>query len=249
MSTYKNGKIPDHLLIRRGDFLLTAGTWAKFDDLVERVKNRTGVTLRISTGSTVATRGAGAFRTYTMQVLVKAYWTARGKSRMAAYPGTSSHGGEYKGADALAIDITNYSQIPLHVFFEEGRNAGFQMGYFDGRNGRPYEPWHIIDRNPYRAVPKPAGGNAKPIIIPAPEPEEEDDDMKIFGYKKSADGNRTWYVEFNSTSGYWHEWVSNDLEYIRSYADKWTPNGIPLLTEKDRDSRKAECDRISGRAG
>jgi hypothetical protein len=156
MSTYPNGKIPDRLLIRRGDFLLTAGTWAKFDDLVARVKRRTGVTLRISTGSTVATKGAGAFRTYAMQVDVKKYWTARGQSRMAAAPGYSSHGGEYKGDDALAIDITNYSQIPLSVFFEEGRAAGFQMGYFDG-NGKPYEPWHIIDRDPYRTSSSPAG--------------------------------------------------------------------------------------------
>lgn len=248
MSTYKNGKIPDHLLIRRGDFLLTAGTWAKFDDLVERVKNRTGVTLRISTGSTVATRGAGAFRTYTMQVLVKAYWTIRGKSRMAAYPGTSSHGGEYKGADALAIDITNYGQVPLHVFFEEGRNAGFQMGYFDGRNGRPYEPWHIIDRNPYRAVPKPAGGNAKPIIIPAPEPEEEDDNMRILGYKNPTDG-RTWYAQFDTTSGFWSEFVTNDAGYARDIGAKWTADGIPLVSEGHRNDLKAECDRISGRAG
>lgn len=152
MSTYRNGQIPGHLLIRRGDFLLTAGTWAKFDDLVRRVQKRRGVTLRISTGSTVATKGAGAYRTYQMQVLVKQYWTDRGQSRMAAAPGTSSHGGEWKGADALAIDITNYTAIPLAIFFEEARAAGFQVGYFDGRDGRPYEPWHIIDRDPYRHV-------------------------------------------------------------------------------------------------
>src|SRR5690606_5063242 len=115
----------------------------------------------------------------------------RGKSRMAAYPGTSSHGGEYKGADALAIDITNYSQVPLHVFFEEGRNAGFQMGYFDGREGRPYEPWHIIDRNPYRAVGSTAGGNATPIIVPAPEPEEEDDMNKCI-IIKNTEGTVEW---------------------------------------------------------
>lgn len=176
MSTYPNGKIPDHLLIRRGDFLLTAGTWAKFDDLVARVKKRTGVTLRISTGSTPITRGAGAFRTYAVQVLVKAYWVARGQGKMAATPGTSSHGGEFKGRDALAIDINNYTQIPLSVFFEEGRKAGFEMGYFDGRNGRPYEPWHIIDRDPYRRV-TPAGGNSKPVPKPEPTQSEEDETM------------------------------------------------------------------------
>lgn len=218
MSTYKNGKIPDHLLIRRGDFLLTAGTWAKFDDLVERVKNRTGVTLRISTGSTVATRGAGAFRTYTMQVLVKAYWTVRGKSRMAAYPGTSSHGGEYKGADALAIDITNYGQVPLHVFFEEGRNAGFQMGYFDGKNGKPYEPWHIIDRNPYRKVPSTAGGNAKPIIIPA-VPEEEDEPMK-YGqiHTTRPDGKMLRRALYAPGTAYFAYWDANDAGLANALA-------------------------------
>lgn len=221
MSTYPNGKIPDHLLIRRGDFLLTAGTWAKFDDLVARVKRREDVTLRISTGSIPATRGAGAFRTYKMQVLVKAYWTLRGKSHMAAYPGTSSHGGEFNGVDALAIDITNYSQIPLHVFFEEGRAAGFQMGYFDGRNGRPYEPWHIIDRDPYRKVTAPAAEKNDPI--PA-EPEEEEDDMSRNIMYKTIEKGAKYPIRVgvtNDTSGLWLEFVDNQAGTMNTLAARY----------------------------
>src|SRR5690606_12616384 len=60
-----------------------------------------------------------------------------------------------------------------------------------GREGRPYEPWHIIDRNPYRAVGSTAGGNATPIIVPAPEPEEEDDMNKCI-IIKNTEGTVEW---------------------------------------------------------
>lgn len=183
MPTYPNGKIPDRLLVRRGDFLLTAGTWAKFDDFSSRIKRRTGVTLTIPSGSFPGGRGEGAFRTYAMQVAVKNYWVSKGQGRMAAAPGYSSHGGEFNGQDALAIDIDNYARVPLSIFFEEGRAAGFQMGYFDGRGGRPYEPWHIIDRDPYRVVAGTAGSGAS---TPAQTPVQEDDMRTI----KSP--NRPW---------------------------------------------------------
>src|SRR5690606_29638544 len=51
------------------------------------------------------------------------------------------------------------------------------------------EPWHYDIPDIFRTPPAtPAGGNATPIIIPAPEPEEEDDNMRILGYKNPADG-------------------------------------------------------------
>lgn len=237
MSTYPNGKIPSHLLIRRGDFLLTAGTWAKFDVLVAAVFILTGVTLRISTGSTVATRGAGAFRTYLMQVLVKAYWTLRGKSRMAAAPGESSHGGEFKGEDALAIDITNYAEIPRDLFYREGRKAGFQMGYFDGRDGKPYEPWHIIDRDPYRTVGSTAGGNATPIDIPAPEPEEEDDMNKCI-IIKNVEGTVEWSIIGATVPG------GHRTTRAESTAAAWAllyGDPVPVRTNADYVKARAEA--------
>jgi hypothetical protein len=174
MSTYRNGDLPAWLLVRRGNFLLTRGTWAKWDALVADVHQRFGVTLRITDGVGVM-KGTGAYRDLAMQGDVKAYFTRLGRPWQAAAKGTSSHGGEFKGADALAVDVTNYYLIPRAEFFAAARRAGFEPNFFDGRNGKPLEPWHLIDRDPYRAVPSPAGGNA--THIPAPEPEEEDEDM------------------------------------------------------------------------
>lgn len=166
MARYTNGDIPDHLLIRRGNFLLTAGTWAKWDALVADILARFGVRLEITDGLGVL-RGTGAYRTRLMQRLVKAHFASIGQGRMAAAEGTSSHGGEFEGRDALAIDVNNYARIPLAEFYAAARRAGLEPGYFDGRGGRPYEPWHLIDREPYRAVPATAGDNSQPI------PEEE----------------------------------------------------------------------------
>lgn len=156
MSTYRNGDIPDHLLIRRGNFLLTVGTWSKWDALVADVLARYGVRLEITDGIGVM-RGTGAFRTRIMQRQVKAHFVSIGQGRLAAAEGTSSHGGEFNGRDALAVDVNNYGRIPLEAFYAAARRAGFEPGYFNGRNGRPYEPWHLIDWEPYRAVAGTAG--------------------------------------------------------------------------------------------
>lgn len=105
------------------------------------------------------------------------------------------------------------------------------------------EPWHFErdrNRDQHRNDPAPAQVDSKPI--PAPEPEEEEDNMKMMGYKNPADG-RVWYAEFDTSSGFFHPWVSSDKDYIRSIADKWTPAGIPLVTEKHWNGIKAECEK------
>jgi hypothetical protein len=161
MSKYKNGEIPANLLVRRGSFLLTAGTWAKWDALVADVKKRFNVTLRITDGVGVM-KGTGAYRDRPMQRAVRVYYTKLGRPWQAAAEGTSSHGGEFKGQDALAVDVTNYFEIKYADFCAACRRAGFEPDYFDGKNGKPLERWHIIDRDPYRVVGKPAGGASRP---------------------------------------------------------------------------------------
>jgi hypothetical protein len=156
MSTYKNGQIPSSILVRRGNFLLTAGTWAKWDALVADVERRFNVTLRITDGVGVM-KGTGAYRDLLFQRAVKAYYTSIGRWWQAAAAGTSSHGGEFHGEDALAVDVNNYGQIPRAEFYAAARRAGFQANYFDGANGKPKEPWHLIDRDPYRVVGSTAG--------------------------------------------------------------------------------------------
>lgn len=160
MATSRNGEIPERLLIRRGNFLLTAGTWSKWDALVADVLARHGVRLEITDGLGVM-RGTGAFRTKLMQRQVKAHFVSIGQGRLAAAEGTSSHGGEFNGRDALAVDVNNYGRIPLEAFYAAARRAGFEPGYFNGRNGRPYEPWHLIDWEPYRAVAGTAGNESE----------------------------------------------------------------------------------------
>lgn len=98
--------------------------------------------------------------------------------------------------------------------------------------------WHLPDPL--------SGGNTAPEIPPVEAPEE--DTMKIFGYPNPEDRNRTYYVEMDTSSGFWHEWASTDEKYIQSYAAKWTPDGIPLLSLGHRNGLKAECDRVAGRA-
>ena len=166
MSTFRNGDIPESLLIRRGVIRLTAGTWAKWDRLVEIVKRRHGVTLTITQGTGV-TLGSGGYRDRAMQRAVKKKYVALGRPWQAADEGTSSHGGEFNGEDALAVDVNNYFRISQAEFFAAAREAGFVAGYFNGKGGRPKEPWHLIDKDPYRAVSA-AGGATKPIPAPVP---------------------------------------------------------------------------------
>ena len=151
MAKYKNGQVPASLLTRRGKIRLTAGTWAKWDALVADVKARFGITLTITQGSGV-TSGSGGYRDLAMQRAVKRKYVELGKPNQAATEGTSSHGGEYKGRDAMAIDVNNYWAIPQHEFFAAARRAGFTPNVFDGKGGRPLEPWHLIDYDPYRKV-------------------------------------------------------------------------------------------------
>lgn len=232
MSTYRNGDIPDHLLERRGNFLLTAGTWAKWDALVADVFARFGVTLRITDGVGVM-KGTGAFRTRLMQRAVKRYYTALGRPWQAATEGTSSHGGEFKGEDALAVDVNNYWAIPYDEFKAACRRAGFEPDYFDGRDGKPLERWHIIDRQPYRRVAAPSAEESTPVILPVEE-ENEEDTMKVFGYIRPGKDKRTYYVTMDFAGGLWDEFVTNDTDYAVSVANKWG-NGAPLLSLGHRD--------------
>lgn len=148
-------------------------------------------------------------------------------------------------------------------------NAGkYGFNWVEGKSAR--EPWHWVWRitfRPGKSAPDPWEGRGMPReapksdpgmtrdelygksptpAVPAVVPEEEDDNMKMLGYKNPTDG-RVWYAQYDTTSGFWYEWVSSDKDYIRDVADKWTPNGIPPVSLDHRNGLKAECDRIAGR--
>lgn len=227
MARYPNGRIPDSELVRLGvEHYATPATAQRIRNLVADIRANEGFTLEV-------TGGPNIYRNLKWQ---KFYWDVLPYPQ-AAYPGTSSHGGEYQGRDAIAVDFNNWAILPKQKWFDYARKHGFTPNIFS------WEPWHVVDFNPW-VMPGPSGGG----IAPSPEPEikkDEEDSMKLFGYK-NTDG-RIWYVQFDTSSGFWSEFVTNDKDYVRALAEKWTPNGIPELTVGHRNDLKAEADAIKAR--
>lgn len=191
MSRYKNGQIPSSLLVEVGPYhWMPAATAARWRALVADIQKAEGVTMRI-------TPGKNAYRDYEGQVFARNAACARGRCNDAAVPGTSSHGGEYQGRDSLAIDVDNWAVLGQSKWYAYCRKHGFEPGFFD------WEPWHIIDWNPW-VMPKPSGGGSSK---PAPAvPEEEEDDMpKNSGVWYRKDKSTYVYLVFNTGSGFAHE--------------------------------------------
>jgi len=90
-----------------------------------------------------------------------------GNCLSAAYPGTSSHGGNWNGRDCLAIDVDpnglSWAQVDK-AMIAAGFAAGLITQAISGRPGG--EPWHYIDFNAFGPVP--AFDNVRPF---------EEDDM------------------------------------------------------------------------
>lgn len=152
MARHPNGQIPRNTLVKRGNYhYATPGTWAKWDSLVADVQRNEGVTLRI-------TEGLNVYRDYEGQVFARNNACAAGRCNDAAVPGTSSHGGVYNGRDSLAIDVANWGLLGQAKWYDYCRKHGFEPGFFD------WEPWHIIDWEPYRSVPSGGGSSSTPNI-------------------------------------------------------------------------------------
>lgn len=152
MATYRNGYVPLDLLVSVGEgtdkygrfeHLLTPATAVKHFALLGKAKARTGRTLS-------ATAGYSCYRPMKYQQLYRddlGIW--------AADPGTSSHGGELRGRDSLAIDYHNWADVydgfgGQSAWFDDCRAAGFEPGYISRKNYFAVEePWHVIDWNPY----------------------------------------------------------------------------------------------------
>jgi len=171
MPTYSNGYVPLELLVtfKRGwnstdgdwHHSLSAATYARHLALVSRAKARTGRTLAISLGWS-------AYRPYAAQVIARKVW-----GMGAAQPGTSSHGGFWEGKQTLAMDYGNWDWVYENdggqgAFFDDCRAVGLAPGQIMRSRGYPDEPWHVIDLNPWSAVP--AFDSSTPF-------ESEEDDM------------------------------------------------------------------------
>lgn len=170
MPSYRNGQIPESLLVvfRRGwnrtdgDWYhaLSPATYTRHLALVARAYKRTGRTLQI-------TEGFGAYRPFHAQVIAQNLY-----GNGAALPGTSSHGGFWEGRQTLAMDYGNWGAVygwGQAAFFEDCRAVGLTPGMIMRSRGYPDEPWHVIDVDPWSAVPA-FDGVVTPFTPARPEP-------------------------------------------------------------------------------
>lgn len=212
MSRYPNGKVPDSVLIHiGGDHYVTAGTNAKWEAMRADVYANEGVWLYI-------TPGPNAYRNLGWQ---QHYWDTLPYPQ-AAYPSTSSHGGEHDGDDAMALDIGNWAAIGREKFTHYCNKHGFEPNYFS------WEPWHIIDWEPWRTVPAPT---PNPTPTPTPE-EEEDEEMALKGAHYTNKAGTSVYILFNEVSGFYVEHSGVDGgTYNNPIARDWGTGSWPVITE------------------
>jgi hypothetical protein len=177
---YRNGFWPESALIifNRGTTVhpggavekwywgLTPGTYQKHLALVALAKRNTGRNLQPSAGFS-------CYRPYAAQVFARKLY-----GNGAAQPGTSSHGGFWEGQETLAIDYHNWASVydgNRARWYADVRAVGLEPGLISPQRGYPDEPWHVIDKEPRRAVP--AGGGAQPF--PGTEtPTNQEDEMR-----------------------------------------------------------------------
>lgn len=171
MPTYKNGYVPADLLVvfkrgwnrTDGDWIhaFPPATYARHLALIARARERTGRTLALNYGWT-------AYRPYAAQVILKAIFGIG-----AATPGTSSHGGFWEGRQTMAGDYSNWAEVYAGfggraAFADDCRAVGLLPNMIVPARGYPDEPWHVIDPNPWSAVPSFAG-----VVLPF-DPKQED---------------------------------------------------------------------------
>jgi hypothetical protein len=239
MPTYKNGFIPLDLLVVffrgrndvDGDYYhaLSPATYARHLALVERARRRTGRKLVIS-------GGWSAYRPYAAQVHAQQIW-----GRGAAEPGTSSHGGFWEGRQTLAMDYGNWAYVygngdgrdtpdKRAAFFDDCRAVGLSPNLISPQRGYPDEPWHVVDLDPWSAVP--ASVDVRPFPEEEPEDESEEDEMKLKGleYTRKSDGKSV-FMLFNEGSGFYAEHEGVDGSYNTALAQAWGTGDWPKTTE------------------
>lgn len=139
---YPNGQVPLDLLVSRPTGTKDMcwcfpGTARKLDRLTQLGQGRHGVTLRVT----------GPNDAYRLLSVQRRYWDTMPPG-MAAYPGTSTHGGlQEDGTETGAVDIGNWALLSQEDFYALAREAGLVPNVF------PWEPWHLVDYDPWGATP------------------------------------------------------------------------------------------------
>lgn len=232
MVTYSNGYIPSSLLVTfnvgrsagEGEWKhqLSPATYAKHLALVALARKNTGRTLTLS-------NGWSGYRPYSAQMYARQRY-----GNGAAWPGTSSHGGFWEGQQTLAIDYGNWSYVyngSRDAFYRDCRAVGFEPGLISPQRGYPDEPWHVVDKNPWAAVPAGSGVSTGGASTITPKSEEDDMLFLIVNYKKGAHrvalGNKTFrhfigtdpYIAIAKNAGAeWKDIQAGELDaYLRTY--------------------------------
>lgn len=245
MARYPNGQIPDSVLHRFNSgrtvhwkdgrqivedwfWALTPGTYQKHLALVALAKRNTGRNLQLSAGFS-------CYRNLYGQAIAR---TLHGNG--AARVGTSSHGGVWEGRDTLAMDYHNWSSVyggSRARWYADVRAVGLTPGMIEPSRGYPDEPWHVIDFDPWRAVP--AGGGATPFPFPKPEPEpaRKDEDMPgiRFHHQFFTNGNQAYVCE--TDTGFSIPDSSHRAALVKAYDIDLSK--LPLLNEYDWNAVQA----------
>lgn len=175
---YPNGEVPFTKLIHvSGNIWLPAGTLARWNWAVEQGVKKYGVRLRITGQGRSEWNTWNGYRPLSCQ---KVYRNAFGM--LAAYPGTSSHGGTYRGREVFALDVDNWAEMGWARFVALMRLAGLTTDFVS-----PREQWHVGDFNNPWAVPAFASGGGGSHLNPTPGStpnQSEEDDMPIIIVQK-----------------------------------------------------------------
>ena len=251
MTLYKNGEIPKGVLVTKAsgrdangywEFQFTEATWARWLKAKAYAEKHFGSTLYIRSGWNV-------YRPLHIQWEARRRAVASGNPLGAAYPGSSSHGGNWRERDCLAIDVDPNGLTWAQVW-EACRHAGFECGLITEQMSgiRGGEPWHIIDFNAF--VPAPAGEGSSDLPsgeTPTTDTEsEEDEDMaKMKGayYTRKID-KKTVYLLFNEISGFWVEHTGVGGAYNNSIAMNWETNSWPEITESHANILKTSLNNV-----
>lgn len=174
MLAHKNGEYPLSLFVHRGgNIYLTPSLNARWNEMVRLGLAKYGVRLWI-TGDVDGLGGWNGYRPILPQRRYRAHY-----GLMAAYPGTSSHGGKFKGREVFAVDVANVDDLaPGNPSLARGRltalakAVGLTVNFVT-----PTEWWHVGDFNNAWSAPAFGAVAINPGTTNKPAPVEPPADL------------------------------------------------------------------------
>lgn len=171
---YANGRYPLDLFVHRGGNLyFTPSLNARWNEMVRLAVEKYGVRLYV-TGDVDGLGGWNVYRPFDPQVAYRRHYGI-----MAAVPGTSSHGGRYKGQEVFAVDVANWrdlapgnDSLAWGRFVALARTVGLTVDFVS-----PRELWHIGDFNHAWIAPVFGAVAVNPGTTNRPSPVPKEDEI------------------------------------------------------------------------